>query len=145
MVDLPRGVVDRIEARGDAVALERVERGAADADGRIGEDAHVGAATTRVCYVSDEVGPADLVDLDENSMARVHEERGDELEARSVLPQLHRGRSRCGRWCGRCGLVRSWARAANQGQGEEQHPEGGDSDHSALKLPSAESRANPAC
>ena len=87
MVDLVRRVVDGIEARGDARSLQRIERGAARVDSRIGDHAHVSATKSIARKPAHDVAAAELVHLDVDAMLRACDQSANELKDGRVLPE----------------------------------------------------------
>jgi hypothetical protein len=92
----------------------------------------------------DEVGPPELVHLDEHTAVRAGDQPVDEHKYGGVLPQAHlliAWAGGLGEWLG--GGNR-WARAAHQGE-EKEEEQAGHSNHSGQKLRAQTARANPGC
>ncbi len=87
VVDLPRRVVDWIEACGDARSLQHIERDATRVDRRIGDHTHVGTTQSIACKPTHDVATAELVHLDIDALFRVGDQAADQLKDGRVLPE----------------------------------------------------------
>ena len=139
VVDLMGGVIHRIEELRHSVAIELAGGGAAWSDCGVGDHADVKTPMARVGHSRDQVGPPDLIHLDQNAMPGGVDQCMDELEDGGVLPELNglgvrgaRERGACRRGCAGCHQA-------------EEDAEQDKSVHRWRKLGRSVAETNPAC
>ena len=139
VVDLMGGVIHRIEELRHSVAIELAGGGAARSDCGVGDHADVKTPMARVGHSRDQVGPPDLIHLDQNAMPGSVHQRLDELEDGGVLPELNGLGVRGAR------ERRTWRRlraGCNHAQKDAERDETG---HRSRTLGVSVAETNPAC